>query len=340
VLYILLTSMLFHVELRYRLPVYPVLLPYAAWTLAWIVDYRLQIADWRKKQSTIYNLRSAIVGAALTCLAITAITLLHRPYIGEAWMLARKHARLWQADRALDRGDAAAARAAGSAALALDPASALARVALARAALAQGDHPGALAALDAAIAELRAHPHAHLLRGAILREQGDRAGARAELGYEQASLEDLQAWAWRAFAPFAASPPAIDVGDGLDLGIVRGFWPAEPGGSRWSKSEAQIALGAPGRGRRLDLELNSGRPAGAPAPRVSIGVGDREIGQAVVEPGWHRYSFDIPADLAPEAGRLEVTIHSDTFRPRDFDRASPDNRELGVLVRRVEIHAP
>ena len=33
VLYILLTSMLFHVELRYRLPIYPALLPYAAWTL-------------------------------------------------------------------------------------------------------------------------------------------------------------------------------------------------------------------------------------------------------------------------------------------------------------------
>jgi hypothetical protein len=60
----------------------------------------------------------------------------------------------------------------------------------------------------------------------------------------------------------------------------------------------------------------------------------------MVEPGWHSYSFDIPAELVPETGRLAVTILCDTFRPRDFDRASPDNRALGVMVRRAEIHTP
>jgi tetratricopeptide (TPR) repeat protein len=279
------------------------------------------------------------VGAALTCLAIAYITLLHRPYLGESWMLARKHIQLWRSQRALDGGDPAGARASADAALALDPESALAQVALARAALAQGARAAALATLDQAIVALQAHPYAHLLRGAILRDQGDLDGARAEFtASERASLEDLQDWSWHAFAPFAALPSALDLGDGLDLGYLRGFWPAAPGGGRWSQSESEVTLGAPADANaRLELKLNGDRPAGAPAPRVHIYVGGREIGQPVAEPGWRSYSFDVPADLIPETRRIEVTIRSATFRPRDLDRASPDNRALGVLVGPIEI---
>jgi tetratricopeptide (TPR) repeat protein len=338
-MYILLTSMLFHVELRYRLPIYPALLPYAAWTLSRILDFRLPILDWGKIESKIQNLKSKFVLALLTCLAIAGVTLLHRPYVSESWMLARKHTRLWQAQRALDGGDLSGARVAAESALALDPESALAQVALARAALAQGDRAGALAGLDQAIAALPAHPYAHLLRGAILRDQGDLAGARAEfLRYEQASLEDLQGWSWQAFAPFAVLPAAVDVGGALDLGYLRGFWPAVTGDSRWSKAEAEIVLGVPQAGSaRLELKLNGDRPAAAAPPRVSIRVGERELGQLVAAPGWHSYSFRIPAELIPATRRLIITLRSDTFRPRDFDRTSPDSRALGVLVGRVEI---
>jgi len=339
VMYILLTSMLFHVELRYRLPLYPALLPYAAWTLVRIADCRLQIADWRKLQVASYKLQAAIILAALTCLVIAGVTLLHRPYIGESWLLARKHMQLWQAQRALDGGDASGARVAADAALALDPESALAQVALARAALARGDQAGAIATLDRVIAALPAHPYAHLLRGAILRDQGDLAGARAEFRrYEQASLEDLQDWSWQTFAPFAVLPTRVDVGGALDLGYLRGFWPPETGDSRWSKAEAEIGLGVPQNGSaRLDLMLNGDRPAAAPTARVSIRIGERELGQLVAASGWHSYSFVIPAELIPATRRLIITLRSDTFRPRDFDRSSPDNRALGVLVGRVEI---
>jgi 4-amino-4-deoxy-L-arabinose transferase-like glycosyltransferase len=335
--YILLTSMLFHVELRYRLPVYPALLPYAAWTLVRIVGDRRPRRVSPKYLSSCHLV--ILSSAALTCLIIAGITLLHRPYISESWLLARKHVQLWQAQRALDGGDAAGAQAAAEAALVLDPESALAQVALARAALAQGDSIGALNSLDQAIVALDAHPYAHLLRGAILRDQGDLAGAKAELvGYEQASLEDLQDWSWQAFAPSQALPSAIDIGDGLDLGYVRGFWPAVAGGGRWSRPNAEIMLFAPaGSDMRLELKLDNGRPAGAAAPQVRIFVGGHEVGQVVAEAGWHSYSLAVPAELIPETRRLVVAVRSPTFRPRDFDRASPDNRALGVLVGRAEI---
>jgi tetratricopeptide (TPR) repeat protein len=352
-MYILLTSMLFHVELRYRLPIYPALLPYAAWALSQIVGFRRQeTGDRRQETEGRHNYRAPRIsrlvspghlviwstGAALTCLAIAGVTLLHRPYVSESWLLTRKHTQLWQAQRALEGGDAAGARMHAAAALALDPEGALAPVALARAALAQGDQAGALTALDRAIAALPAHPYAHLLRAAILRDQGDLAGARAEFSYETRSLEDLQGWSWQAFAPFAVPPAGVDVGGALDLGYLRGFWPAVTGDSRWSKSEAEIALGVPqAASARLELKLNGDRPAAASPPRVSILVDERELGQLVTAPGWHSYSFAIPAELISATRRLIITLRSDTFRPRDFDRTSPDSRALGVLVGRVEI---
>lgn len=103
--YIVATSLIFHVELRYRLPIYPVLVCGTA-----------ALLTMRVRRSSLPPLRLA--GAAMTLLVFAALLLLHRPYIGEGVMLARKHWALW-------RGD-------GAAALRADPESALARVRLAQ----------------------------------------------------------------------------------------------------------------------------------------------------------------------------------------------------------------
>jgi hypothetical protein len=332
-LYTLLTALIFHVELRYRLPLYPVLIPYAAWALA-------RIFDWARAQSKIRRLQPNIVLAALTCIVLASLTLLHQPYVGEAWTLAWKHARLWQAERALSGGDAKSAAAAADQALRLDPDSALARVALARAALQDNEEAAALKWLDEAIAALPAHPHAHLLRGALLRQQGELTAARAELGYETASLEDLQRWSWQTFEPITPAGAALEIGGGLDLGDVRGFWsPEKVGGFRWSRQESQVRLAVPQRARAtLDLDLAAGRSVGT--PHVVLLIAGQAIGSVDPTPGWRTYSLPIPAELLPAAGPLVLTIRSDTFRPRDLDRTSPDNRDLGVMVSRVEIKTP
>ena len=319
-LYTLFTAMLFHTELRYRLPLYPVLLPYAAWALAQIVVWRRQIRE-RKW---------AMLGAALTIAALLGMTLLHRPYLAESVMLARKHWQLAQAGRALDAGDAAAAQAAAGAALALDPDSALARVALARAALAQNDRAGAETQLDAAIAALRAQPYAHLLRGALMREAGDRPGAAAEFAYETSSRDDLQRWSWQAFDSFQTIPASVQIGD-ADLGLIQGFWPPEDG-ARWTHDTAQIRLA--GAGTQLVLELNANRPAGAPLPQVQVSVNGQVAARLAPTNGWARYTVVLPAAAN---GPLLVALQSDTFRPRAYNRASPDDRDLGVLVRSVAV---
>ncbi|HEX9439229.1 MAG TPA: glycosyl transferase, partial [Roseiflexaceae bacterium] len=273
---------------------------------------------------------------ALTCLLLIGLMLAHRPYIGETWMLAWKHARLWQAERALAGGDAPSARSAAQAALVWDADSALARVALARGALLEGDRRAALEALDAAIAALRAHPYAHLLRGAILRERGDDQQARKELAFESNSLEDLQDWAWRAFAPVAPASAAADVGGGLDMGFVRGFSLPENGAFRWSGGVSQVQLLGPSVAARLDLRLASGRPPGAPLATLIVSADGRQIGRLQLTGGWRTYSLP----LARPAGLFVLTLSGDTFRPRDYDRTSPDDRALGVMVSRVEIITP
>jgi hypothetical protein len=329
VFYTLLTALIFHVELRYRLPLYPALAPYAAWTLVQIADRRLQIADWRK-------LLSKIALAALTCLLPIGLMMLHRPYLAESWMLTWKHARLWQAEQALTRADPAGARSAAQAALDRDGDSALARVALARVALLAGDQQQALGQLDAAIDVLPAHPLAHLLRGAILRTQGQEQTARSELAFESNSLEDLQGWAWRAFPPGAPPTATLDVGGGLDLGFVRGFSLTEKEGFRWSGAESEVMLFVPPGATQLELRLDAGRPTGAPPATLVVSAGGRELGRIQPKNGWGSYSLP----LSHPTGSLILTLRSDTFRPRDYDQASPDDRSLGVMVSQVAAVVP
>ncbi|KAB8143505.1 glycosyl transferase [Chloroflexia bacterium SDU3-3] len=317
--YILLTSLLFHVELRYRLPIYPALAPFAGWAAAALHG------RWARPTRGRVALAAALAASAL------ALMLLHRPYLAEAWMLADKHIALWEADRALERGDSRAASRSAAYALAMDDTSALARVAQARAALLAGDRVAAERAMDAAIAALGAHPQAHLLRGALLRHQGDAQQARAELAYETASLQDLQAWSWDAFAPLGGPPAALDVGGGLDLGYLRGFYPAQ-GGYRWSTAQAQVRLARPG-AARVQIDLAPGRPSAAPPPTIFVYNGGTEIGQITLRDGWQQVVFSLESTTDVHT----ITLRTTTFRPRDLDPASGDSRQLGVMVRRIEL---
>jgi len=325
-LYVLLTALVFHVEARYRLPVYPALIPFAAWTTVWIADRRVRLSVAPHTWTWVL--------AALTCVLPVALMLAHRLYPAEALMLAQKHTHLWQAERALNNGDPAATRDAATAALRLDPRSALAHVALARADLAAGDATAALAHLNAALDAIPDHPYAHLLRGALSRARGDDGAARADLAYETASLEDLQHWAWLAFQPIAPPPAQLDIGDGLDLGYIRGFHPAEHG-IRWTMSRADILL-AVQPDATIELRLGGDRLPGAPPPVVRFEVDGRAAGQMRLQPGWQTVSLTLPPEATGD-GRIIVTIYSTTYRPRSVDRASADNRELGVAVDEVRM---
>jgi tetratricopeptide (TPR) repeat protein len=319
-LYLVFTAMLFHVELRYRLPLYPALIPYAALALA------AQGKRQKAKGKKAWLLPFAF------CLLPLILTLLHAPYPLLAWRLGWKHYHLGQAERALADGNTARAEQAAQAALALDPGSALGQVALARVELLRGMPERALLALEHAIEAIPDHPHAHLLRGDLLRGRGQPEQAARELRrFEAASLQDLQAWSWERFG---SPPPArLDLGGGLDLGFVRGFGLAEQGGWRWTEARASLRLSPPSTGGTLLLRLASGRPPGVSAPALELLVHGRHATTLQVEREWRTYSLP----LAPGSAPLEIELRAETFTPRDYDRASDNGRTLGVMVDWAEV---
>ncbi len=323
-LYVLLTALIFHVELRYRLPLYPVLLPYAAWVIAGL--------QWRVPDRSLF-VRQGL--AWLAVLAIVALMLLHRPYARLAWELGWKHLRLAQAEAALEQNDPLAARWAASAALAHDPTSALARVALARAAMQTGDLVQAEEILQAAVEVEPFHPQAHMLLGDLWRQQGHATLSLNALQFETASLQDLQQWAWHWFI----SPPEskLDIGGGLDLGFVQGFYAPEAGGFRWTTAQAQMRLARPGGLARLHMRLAAGQPEGAPLPMVAVYADDRWLGRFAVTSGWREYILLLPPPAEEADQEVVIELRSDTFTPRAYDPASSDGRTLGVMVDQATI---
>jgi hypothetical protein len=318
-LYVLLTTLIFHVELRYRLPLFPALLPFAALLFAGGVVERS-------------SYRSRLIAATLPALCLV-LTLLHANYPALAWQLGWKHAQLALAEAALARGDATAARAAADAALALDERSALARIARARADLLADDPTSAAAQLDAALASLPAHPQARVLRGDRLRATGETEAAAADLAYETATQQDLQRWLWPRAT--TAPPQRLELGDGLDLGFLRGFHglAAADAGFRWSTASAEFRLSAPPAARELVLRVASGRPAGAPTVPVELLLDGVSAGTFSVDSTWQ----ELRVPLNGAEGAVVVGLRASTFTPRDFDPASPDGRRLGVQVDWAEL---
>ncbi len=324
--YTLLTTLIFHVELRYRLPLYPVLLPFAALAL---VGQSPQAAAGPAEARRWPKVLALLLPAA--CLLLT---LLHRPYPLLAWQLGWKHWHLAQAEGAAARGDAAATREAARAALANDERSVLARVALARADLLVGNESAAETTLREAIGVLRAHPHPHLLLGDMLRQRGDAENARSELAYERNSLEDMQTWSWNRFR--TPPPPALTLGNGLDLGFIQGFHLVQEGEQgRWTTDSARVRLSLPPGATSLALRLASGRPAGATPVPLAVLVNGQPVGNLQVTPKWADYRLPLPDGLTGDV--IAIELRSPTFRPRDLNRASPDSRQLGMQVEQISL---
>ncbi len=362
-LYVVLTTLVFHVELRYRLPLYPALLPFAGLTLTGqgarsaarqaphpgasrpaapqapgaapgATSTPVQTVAGQRTNGARPSMHGYM--ALLAPFAVLTLTLLHVNYVALGWQLGAKHWNLARAEAALERGDAAAARRAAEAALEHDEGSALARIALARAELLSGDLRAGLAHLDDAVTVMPDHPQARVLRGDVRRALGDTASARTDLAYETASLQDLQRWLWeRSVTP----PPAqLPLGDGLDLAFIAGFHGLRPGeeGFRWTTGAARVRLRHLEGARKLRLRLTSGRPAGAAPVTVTLWAGSTLAGRAEIGPEWSEHTFTLPAATGI-GNELVLELRAPTFTPREFDPASPDGRRLGVKLAVVEM---
>jgi hypothetical protein len=360
VLYTLLTAMVFHVELRYRLPLFPALVPYAAL----LIEQGIRRTGKSVSHGSTIPPPSAPrpptpepclrhkswIGPLLIPLLIITLTLLHVPYPLLAWQLGAKHMHLARAEHALMQGNAAAAQRAAQSALNYDPRSVLARSALARSHILTHDPARAETLLREAIDLLPSHPHAHLLLGDLLRQRAGWGGntdtlaaAREQFRYETASLQDVQAWCWQWHT--TPPPTTLDIGGGLDLGMIRGFHAhREQTHWRWTRAQAWIRLSRPPGAASLVLRMASGRPEGAAAPRVTVAVDGHVVLQGhLLAREWEEVIIPLPdrggggavgrgANSSHPSSTLVVEIRSDTFPPRNYDPASDDGRILGIMV--------
>jgi hypothetical protein len=136
----------------------------------------------------------------------------------------------------------------------------------------------------------------------------------------------------------------LDIGNMDDLSVVR-FHAKERdarGTFRWTGGQSYLSLlGISETFRELVLWMeDGGRPAAAGPAEVEAFLGDTSLGRVRVGRSLQPYVFDIPPALAKEAAAgidaVTIRLASSTWNPRALTGAD-DNRDLGVMVERVEV---
>ncbi|HEY0739057.1 MAG TPA: hypothetical protein VGD69_29325 [Herpetosiphonaceae bacterium] len=322
VLSLLVVVLFTHGEGRYRQFIFPALLPYAGWQIVTLRQNWRRIGVWRLAYL------AGIIAALWTALVT---------YYPREWAM-RNLRRGWdmqQAQWALNANDTATTIKHLQQANAADPRSADVWLALGAVYQQIGLQEEALVALENAYTQMPSYVTVNLLRGDSLRRLGrDEEAREAFKGFYNDEQQMLD-WAWRDLD--APAPEAIEVGDGLDFGLVAGMHPAEKqevAGQermvRWTDKRAALRLVGSAAGTRLVLRLAAQWPNGEPVPiRVCVNGSCREL---VLDAEWRDYWLTAPA--APE---YLITIDTPTFAPQEFDPESEDERKLGILVDRVAV---
>jgi hypothetical protein len=137
----------------------------------------------------------------------------------------------------------------------------------------------------------------------------------------------------------------IDVGGPDDLQVVR-FHAKERTGTedvtfRWTRDHSFFSVpGLKTTDRELVLRMSGGRPQAAAPAKVTVFLGETQVGTASPDGQFRDYAFAIPPGLADGLARgrnaIEVRVESTTWTPRDV-LGGADNRELGVMIDRAEI---
>jgi hypothetical protein len=188
---------------------------------------------------------------------------------------------------------------------------------------------GRFADAAAALAGLPTDARVLVARGEVRRLAGDTAGAARLWATREVVSDPPLDWAWRHVN---AAATHIMVGDGLDMGLVRGMHAPEQEGTRryrWSDGHAEFRLQVPTPGRyRLVADVRGYRPAYIGAPLGSIVVDGVEVGRFPLTTDWQRL------DMSVQCVRISclVAIVSNTFVP-----GYADPRALGIMVDTVAL---
>jgi hypothetical protein len=313
-LYLFLIVVVFHSEIRYRMPLVPFALAGAAGGVAVLAGGE------RRRAAGV----AALLGAGVIAWVALA------PFAGRAWRAGVAFARLQGAGSALARGDFDAARAAAFRAAAADPDSTWPWMRYGRWLAGAGRPEDALDAYARA-APLREVPwEPPATRPALLAAAGRHGEVRAAADEANRVSLAVDSWilldvAWRALD--APVTDAIELAR-TDYGAVRDFM-APRGGHRWSRASARVRMRPRTPAPAYDLVLEMGAPPPGPGAAVVDVVVDGtrhppiRVGAALAE---HHLRIAAPAD-----GVVDIELRAPAWSRTGQPAAQ------GVAVRRVAL---
>jgi 4-amino-4-deoxy-L-arabinose transferase-like glycosyltransferase len=203
------------------------------------------------------------------------------------------------------------------------------RYSLAAAYLQTGQTQDALAQLTGNEPPDRYEPS--IIRGEAARIAGDLNSARSLFNARpvQVAGDEALVWAWDHLRPPVTN--TLDIGSGLDVGYIRGFYAPEtdPAGVsfRWMGTEARIR-GFCGAGN--SIEWSGWRPVGQ--ARVTARCQDGAPAEFTLanSQGWETTAIELASNL--DRGQPELGLY---FHTEGFIGAGSDPRLLGVRVSRI-----
>jgi 4-amino-4-deoxy-L-arabinose transferase-like glycosyltransferase len=321
-----LTSFVFFAVTRFRLPIVAALIPWAGIGANLLVTSRSRVVMVRKLSIPVK------VVSTTTLLTILFVTV---PEIQASETL--RGVERWGQQEGYRRGEALLRE--GSVEEAINAYRTAnqdvtdTRYALAAAYIQGGQVQLALSTLTADEPANRFEPA--IIRGEVARQSGDLESARSFFNAREVNVAGDAAlrWAWDHLAP-----PAVDVielGSGLDIGYVRGFYGTETDSDgrtfRWSGEYPEIR-GKTDKSGELSITWSGWRPTGLPPARPNVLIYQRENSPSFVTElpnarGW----TDTAINLGTTGEKLlKISVNS-------FIGAGNDPRLLGVRISKVEV---
>jgi hypothetical protein len=136
----------------------------------------------------------------------------------------------------------------------------------------------------------------------------------------------------------------LDMDESDDVSVLRFYAPESNGDDvyRWSSARSLVTvLGIRPDRRTVTMWMSSGgRPAAGGPAVVRVAIEGQTLGEVTVTDGFHPYTFEIPLGLAGQiadkTGSARLSLLTSTWTPSRI-LGGTDDRELGVMVSRVEI---
>jgi hypothetical protein len=311
------------VQPRLRLPLMPVLIPWAAAGWMYLLQTMRQnrITGWRSLHRWRVYATLIIVLAGLWALRVPAL-------LGSQFYQM-------QGDAAWERGNTAEALDHFRAAAYWYPTRMSALIAAGQAAEALGANTEALSWYRAATNQISYEPLPRIGAARILLQHGEPAAAAEELDSTLMGVARSEAWAFTA--DILPARTFIDLGNpsvAANYGYLIGFYVQEDFSAsapafRPSGATAALRFGTqPTPPAVLHIHVSGARPSGAPDPWMALTLHDAPLAHIPVARTWRTYSILVPDT---EHG-VQVSIQTNPFIPADHVPASQDTRPYGLAL--------